>query len=131
MTFRYPKWLAYSRFSLAIAMCVILYATTTPKWWGWLMFLPLFLFIAYEGARTYAYSLTVKDGHITVDGLQRAQYAVSDITDINVWVTKGGHLAVVAFANQKKMNFSSHLVDFDKAVALLRTEANIPEPQQH
>lgn len=128
MTFRYPKWLAYSRFGLAIAMSVILYATATPKWWGWLMFLPLFLIIVYEGMRSYRYALTVADGRISVAGFHPAQYAVADIADINVWITKGGRLAIIKFADQGQLEFSSHLVDFEKAVALLRTEANIPEP---
>jgi hypothetical protein len=109
-------------------MFVTLYVSTTPKVWGWLMFLPLFLFIVYEGARSYSYSLTVDGDRISVGGLECAQYPVSDITNINVWITKGGRLAVITFSNQGKLSFSSHLVDFEKLVALLRAQANIPEP---
>jgi hypothetical protein len=127
MTFRYPKWLAYSRFVIALAMLVALYVGTNPPVWGWLLFLGLFLVIVYEGVRSHIYSLTVDGDRISVAGIKRGQYRVSDITAINVWFAKGGRVAVINFSNREKLNFSSHLVDFDKLVALLRTQANLPE----
>ncbi len=131
MTFRYPKWLAYSKFIVAIAMFAILYLTTVPTVWDWLLFLPLFLFVIYEGARTYSYSLTVNGDLISLAGIKRGEYRVSDIAAVDVWVAKAGRIAVVTFANREKLNFSSRLVDFEKAVALLRKQANLPEPSEH
>lgn len=130
MTFRYPKWQAYIRFAAALAMLVALYAGTNPKWWGWLLFLPLFLAIVYEGVRTYRYSLTVEDDRIAVDGLNRGQYRVSEITSVNVWPAKGGRIAVITFSDRGKLTFPSTLADFDKLVESLRTQARLPEPIQ-
>ncbi len=108
-------------------MFAILYLTTVPTVWDWLLFLPLFLFVIYEGGRTYSYSLTVDGDRISLAGIKHDEYRASDITAINVWVAKGGRIAVVTFSTQEKLRFSSKLVDFDKAVALLRTQANLPE----
>jgi len=132
MTFRYPKWLAYSRFVLAIGMLFTLYVATNPKVWGWILFLPLFLLIVYEGARTYSYSLTVDGDRISVAGFWPAQYVVSEITAINVWFAKGGRIAVVTFSDREKLRFSSRLTDFEGLVAMLRTKANLLEqpPEQ-
>ncbi|MBI5889754.1 MAG: hypothetical protein HZB47_03635 [Nitrosomonadales bacterium] len=128
MTFRYPKWLSYTRFALAVVMLVALYIGTNPKFWGWLLFLPLFLTILYEGLRTHSYALTVNDGRIVVAGFKRDEYRISDIAGINVWFAKGGRIGVVTFADRTKLSFPSNLVDFDKLVELLRAKANLPAP---
>ena len=128
MTFQNPKWLAYTRFAGALIMLIALYVGTNPKFWGWLLFLPLFLTILYEGLRSYSYSLTVNDDRIIVGGFKPAQYRVSDITAVDVWFAKGGRMAVVTFADRKKLSFHSHLVGFEQLVELLRTKANLPEP---
>jgi hypothetical protein len=128
MTFRNPKWLAYTRFAAALIMLVALYVGTNPKFWGWLLFLPLFLTILYEGLRSQSYSLTVDDDRIIVRGFKPAQYQVSDITAVDVWFAKGGRMAVVTFADRRKLSFHSHLVGFEQLVELLRTKANLPEP---
>jgi hypothetical protein len=130
MTFRYPNWLAYSKFALALAMLVALYIGTNPKFWGWLLFLPLFLTIVYEGLRTYRYSLTVDDEFITVAGFSRGQYRISDISAINVWFAKGGRIAVLSIAGRKNLSFPSSLNKFDELVALLRTKTNLPAPAE-
>ncbi|MBU1424706.1 MAG: hypothetical protein KJ681_03690 [Gammaproteobacteria bacterium] len=128
MTIRFPKWLAYSKFALALAMLIALYIGTTPKWWGWLLFLPLFVTIVYEAARTYCYSLTVDEDRIAVGGFKRAEFRVSDIAAVDVWFAKGGRMAVVTFADRAKLSFPGNLVDFEKFVELLRTKANLPTP---
>ena len=130
MTFRNPKWLAYSRFAAALIMLVALYVGTNPKFWGWLLFLPLFLTILYEGLRSHSYSLTVEDDRIVVGGFKPAQYRVSDITAVDVWFAKGGRMAVVTFADRQKLSFHSHVVGFEQLVELLRTKANLPESAQ-
>jgi hypothetical protein len=128
MTFRYPKWLAFIRIAAAFAMLIALYIGTNPKFWGWLLFAPLFLFIVYEGMRAYTYSLTVGEEHITVAGYKPAQYPISEITAINVWIAKGERIAVVTFADRSKFSFPSHIVGFDKLVELLRTRTNLEKP---
>ena len=130
MTFRNPKWLAYTRFAAALIMLVALYIGTNPKFWGWLLFLPLFLTILYEGARSYSYSLTVDDDRLIVGGFKPDQYRISDITAVDVWFAKGGRMAVVSFADRTKFSFHSHLVGFEQLVKLLRAKANLPEPTQ-
>ncbi len=113
-------------------MLSTLYVATNPKVWGWMLFLPLFLFIVYEGARTYSYSLTVDGDRISVAGFWPAQYTVSEITAINVWFAKGGRIAIVTFSDREKLRLSSRLTDFEGLVALLRRKANLPEqpPEQ-
>jgi hypothetical protein len=130
MVFHYPKWLAYTRFAAALAMLVALYIGTNPRFWGWLLFLPLFLTILYEGIRIYSYSLTVEDDRILVAGFKRGEYRISEIAAVDVWFAKGGRMAVVTFADRTKLSFPSHLVGFEKLVDLLRTKANLPEPPQ-
>ena len=128
MTIRYPKWLAYSKFAIALAMLIALYVGTTPKWWGWLLFLPLFLAIVYEGARTFSYSLSLDEDRIVVGGFKRAEYRITDIAAVDVWLAKGGRMAVVTFADREKLSFPGNLVDFEKFVDLLRTKAGLPSP---
>lgn len=128
MTFRYSKWLAYSRFAAALGMAVALYIGTKPMLWGWLLFAPLFLFIVYEGVRSYRYSLTVDEEFISVGGLEPAQYRIAEITDIHVWVAKGGRIAVVTFADRSKLTFPSHLTGFKHLVELLRSRSNLEPP---
>ena len=130
MTFKNPKWLSYTRFAAALIMLVALYVGTNPKFWGWLLFLPLFVTILYEGLRSYSFSLTVDDDHIIVGGFKPAQYRVPDITAVDVWYAKGGRMGVVTFADRQKLSFHSHLVGFEKLVELLRTKANLPETKQ-
>ena len=109
-------------------MLVALYVGTNPKYWGWLLFLPLFLTIVYEGVRTYSYSLTVDGDRIIVAGFKRAEYRISEITAVNVWFAKGGRIAVITFSDRGKFNFPGNLVGFDKLVELIRTQAKLPEP---
>jgi hypothetical protein len=130
MIFRYPKWLAYLRYAIAVAMLIALYAGVHPEWWGWLLFLPLFLALVYDGVRVHRYSLTVADGRITVDGLRRGQYLVSEITAVDVWLAKGGRVAVVTFGGRRKLSFPSSLAGFDRLVGLLRVRAGLPAPSQ-
>ena len=130
MTFHNPKWLAYTRFAAAMIMLVALYIGTNPEFWGWLLFLPLFITLLYEGLRSYSYSLTVDDDRIVVGGFTPAQYRLSDISAVDVWFAKGGRMAVVTFADRKKLSFHSHLVGFEKLVELLRTKANLPQTTQ-
>ncbi len=131
MTIRYPKWRAYTEFAIAMVMLIALYIGTNPAFWGWLLFLPLFFVIVYQGVLLYSYSLTIDDDRIVVDGIKSGEYRISDITAVDVWFAKGGRMAVVTFADREKLSFSSKLVDFDQLVELLRTKANLPaEPGQ-
>ena len=126
MTFRYSiKW-AYIELVVASAMTLALYAGLHPKWWGWLLFSPLFLYLVIEGVRKVSYSLTVDSDLITVVSFKPARYSISQITAVNVWEAKGGRIAVVAFADRSRFNFSSRLEGFDDLVSLLRTKANLP-----
>ena len=127
MTFRYPKWLAFIKFAAALLMLIALYVGTSPKYWGWLLFLPLFVTLVIDGVLTYRYSLTVDGDRISLASYNSAQHRVSEITAINVWVAKGGRIAVVTFSDQRRLSFPSRLVGFDKLVELLRTQAKLPE----
>jgi hypothetical protein len=127
MTFRYPKWLAFIKFAAALLMLIALYVGTSPKYWGWLLFLPLFVTLVIDGVLTYRYSLTVDGDRISLASYHSAQYRVSEITAISVWVAKGGRIAVVTFSDQRRLSFPSRLVGFDKLVELLRTQAKLPE----
>lgn len=125
MTFRYAiKW-AYMELVVAVAMTWGLYAGLHPKWRGWLLYLPLFLYLIFEGVRKVSYSLTVDGDRITVGGFKSTQYSVSKITAVNVWDAKGGRIAVVAFADGNRFNFSGHLQGFEDLVGLLRTKADL------
>lgn len=128
MTFRYPRWLAYIRFIVAVALAIALYIGTNPKFWGWLLFAPLFLFLVYEGVRSYSYSLTIGDDHITIGGFEPAQYPIPEISDVHVWDAKGRQIAVVSFADRRKFSFPSYLVSFKDAVDLIRTRAKLEKP---
>lgn len=109
-------------------MAIALYIGTQPMLWGWLLFAPLFLYIVYEGARNYSYAITIDDDFITVSGFDRAQYRISEITAVNVWLAKGGRIAVITFADQSKFNFPSHLRGFKDLVELLRTRTHLEKP---
>ncbi len=128
MTFRYPRRLAYLEFAVAVVMALALYIDTQPMLWGWLLFLPLFLSIIFEGARTYRYALTIDGDCISVAGFKRAQYLVSEITAINVWIAKGERIAVITFSDRRKLSFPSHLVGFKELVEFLRKQTNLPKP---
>jgi hypothetical protein len=128
MTYRFSKWLAYSRFAAALVMAIALYIGTKPMFWGWLLFAPLFLYIVYEGARSYSYSITIDDDVITVSGFKRAHYRISEIAAINVWLAKGERIAVITFADRSKFSFPSHLVGFEELVGLLRKRTNLEKP---
>ena len=128
MTYRFPTWLAYTRYAMALAMLIGLYIGTKPMFWGWLLFAPLFLIIVYEGTRTYRYSLTVDDEFISVAGFKRARYRIAEITAINVWVAKGERIAVVTFSDHNKLSFPSHLTGFKDLVELLRARTHLEKP---
>jgi hypothetical protein len=121
--------LAYVQFAAALAMVAALYIGTNPKWWGWLLFSPLFLVIFYEGLRTYTYSVTVDGDRILLGGFKRSEFRVSEIVEINVWFAKGGRIAVINFADLGRLSVPSRLADFNKLVDLLRTQAKLPEPE--
>jgi hypothetical protein len=120
--------MAYIEFAIAMAMLIGLYIGTQPKFWGWLLFLPLFLTLLIRGILAYRYSLTVEDGKISVVSSRPVQYPVSDITAVNVWPAKGGRVAVVTFTDRRKLTFPSKVIGFDDLVKLLRTQAKLPEP---
>ena len=130
MTYRYSRQRAYFMFALAVAMLVTLYATTKPMLWGWLLFLPLFVVVVYQGVRAYKYSLTIDGDRLIVDDFKRDEYPIPEITAINVWVAKGGHIAVVTFAEGRRLSFPSSLVGFDDLVELLRKRANLAKSAQ-
>jgi hypothetical protein len=128
MTYRYPKRLAYLEFTVALLMAAALYINTKPMLWGWLLFAPLFLYIVFVAYRTYSYSLTIDGDRISVSDSER-QYLVSDISAVNVWEAKGERIAVISFSDRSKISFPSHLAGFNDLVALLRKQANLPEPE--
>lgn len=128
MTFRYAIRWTYIELVVAVAMTWGLYAGLHPKWWGWLLYAPLFLDLIFEGDRKVSYSLTVEGDRITVGSFKPAQYSVSKIAAVNVWTAKGGRIAVVAFADGNRFNFSSHLQGFDDLVGLLMTKAALLSP---
>lgn len=131
MTIRYPKWRAYTEFSIALVMLIALYIGTNPAFWGWLLFLPLFFIILYKGVLLYSYSLTIDGDRIVVGGIKCDEYRISDISAIDVWFAKGGRMAVVTFTGRETLSFPGKLIDFDRFVELLRTKANLPaEPEQ-
>jgi len=126
MTFRYAiKW-AYIELAAALVMTLVVYAGLQPEWWGWLLYLPLFLYLVFEGVRKVSYSLTVDGDHITVGSFKSARYSVSKITAVNVWDAKGGRIAVVDLGDGSRFSFPSRLERFDDLVGLLRTKANLP-----
>lgn len=128
MTFRYSFMWAWLNFAIALVAAVLVYDGLRPKWWGWLLFSPLFIFMAYESARKVMYSLTIEGDLVTVRGFKPAQYSVSGITAVNVWNAKGGRIAVVACADGRRFNFPSSLDGFEELVRQLRIGANLPEP---
>jgi hypothetical protein len=128
MTFRYAiKW-TYIDLVVALIMTVSLYVGLQPKWWGWLLYSPLFLYMVFESVRKVSYSLTVDGDRITVGSFKSTQYSISRITEVNVWDAKAGRIAVVVFADRSRFHFSSRLEGFDDLVGLLRTKANLPSP---
>ncbi|HEY5994908.1 MAG TPA: hypothetical protein VIU46_09965 [Gallionellaceae bacterium] len=114
--------------AIALAMAFFMYDGLHPEWWGWLLFSPMFIYMAYETVRKAMYSLTVEGDLITVRVFKSLQYPVSGISAVNVWTAKGRRIAVIAFADGRRFNFPSMLKDFDELVRLLRTKANLPEP---
>jgi hypothetical protein len=96
--------------------------------WGWLLFAPLFLFLVYEGVRSYSYALIVGEDHITIGGFEPAQYPISEISDVKVWDAKGRQIAVVSFVDRRKFSFPSYLVGFTDAVELIRARAKLEKP---
>lgn len=128
MTFRYAiKW-AYIELVVVLAMTLVVYVSLKPEWWGWLLYSPLFLYMAFEVVRKVSYSLTVDGDNITVGSFKAARYSASKITTLNVWDAKGGRIAVVDFSGGSRFHFSSRLDGFDDLVSLLRTKANLPAP---
>jgi hypothetical protein len=128
MTYRYAiKW-AYVELVVALVLTLVVYAGLRPEWWGWLLYSPLFLYLAFEGVRKVSYSLTVDGDRITVGSFRATRYSVSGITAVNVWDAKGGRMAVVDFADGSRFHFSNRLEGFDDLIGLLRTKANLPSP---
>ncbi|WP_150102973.1 hypothetical protein [Sideroxydans lithotrophicus] len=116
--------MAYLEIAAALAMLVALYVGTEPKWWGWLLFAPLFLYIVARAVHTYRYSLTIDGDRITVVDLNKHdQYLVSEIAAINVWPAKGERVAVITFDDRKKLSFPSHLDGFDELVESLMEQS--------
>jgi hypothetical protein len=88
----------------------------------------MFLFLVYEGVRSYSYSLTVGDARINIGGFEPAEYAISEISDVHVWDAKGRQIAVVSFADRRKFSFPSYLVNFKDAVDLIRARTGLETP---
>lgn len=128
MSFRYSFMWSWLNLAVALAAAFLVYDGLSPEWWGWLLFSPLFIYMAYESVRKALYSLTVEGDLITVRGFKPAQYPVSGITAVNVWNAKGGRIAVVACSDGRRFNFPSSLEGFDELVRQLRSKANLPEP---
>lgn len=128
MTFRYSFMRTWLNLAIALVMAFFVYDGLHPEWWGWLLFSPLFIYMAYETARKAMYSVAIDGDLLTVRGFKPAQYPVSAITAVNVWNAKGGRIAVVASADGRRFNFPSGLQGFDDLVRLLRAKANLPEP---
>jgi hypothetical protein len=123
--FRYASQWAYFELLVAFLMLLAVAVKLKPEWWGWLLFAPLLGFMFFEGIRKARYSLTVDGDLITVGSFNSAQYVASKITAVNVWMAKGGRIAVVAFDDGQKFNFPSNVQGFDNLVGLLKTKANI------
>lgn len=129
MTFRYSiKWI-YVDLVVALVMTWALYVLLQPEWWGWLLYSPLFLYLVFESVRKFTYTLTVDGDRIMVGSFRSTPYPVSEIAAVNVWNAKAGRMAVVSFSDRSKFHFSSRLEGFDDLVALLRTKANLPDPE--
>ena len=124
MTYRYSKRLALLQFTAALIMVFALYINAQPSIWGWLLFLPFFLFVVLQAVRTYRYSLTIHGNSITLVDFECAKYPISDIAAINVWPAKGDRVAVVTFSDRRKFSFPGHLEGFDDLVALLRNASS-------
>ena len=128
MAFRYAIRWAYIELVVAVAMTWGLYAGLHPKWRGWLLYAPLFLYLLVEGIRKVSYSLTVEGDRLTVGSFKSNQYCMSKIATVNVWNAKGGRIAVVVFTDGNRFSFSDHLQGFDDLVGLLRTKAGLLSP---
>lgn len=123
MTFRYAiKW-AYIELVVALAMTLLVYVSLQPKWWGWLLYSPLFLYMVFEVVRKVGYSLTVEGDDISIGSFKTTRYSVSKISKLNVWEAKGGRIAVVDFTDGSRFHFSNRLAGFDDLVSLLRAKA--------
>ena len=125
MKYRYASQWAYIELLVAFLMTVTAYVELKPDWWGWLLFAPLFGYMIFEGMRKVTYSLSVDGDLITVGSFNSAQYVASKITAVNVWIAKGGRIAVVAFDDGRRFNFPSTVDGFDNLVGLLKTKANL------
>jgi hypothetical protein len=125
LKFRYASQWAFIELLVAFMMILAVAIKLKPEWWGWLLFTPLLGFLIIEGIRKVTYSLTVEEDLITVGSFNSAQYVASKITAVNVWMAKGGRVAVVAFDDGKRFNFPSNVKGFDNLVGLLKTKANL------
>jgi len=125
MKFRYASQWAYIELLVAFLMTLSVAVKLKPEWWGWLLFAPLLGFLVFEGIRKIKYSLTVEGDIITVGSFNSAQYVASKIAAVNVWMAKGGRIAVVTFEDGKRFNFPSNVEGFDNLVGLLKTKANL------
>ncbi len=125
MKFRYASQWAFIELLVALMMILAVSLKLKPDWWGWLMFAPLFGFLIFEGIRKATYSLTVEEDLITVGSFNSAQYVTSKIAAVNVWMAKGGRVAVVAFNDGNKFNFPSNVKGFDNLVDLLKAKAKL------
>jgi hypothetical protein len=123
MKFRYASQWAYFELLVACLMTLAVAVKLKPEWWGWLLFAPLFGFMIFEGIRKIKYSLTVDGDLITVGSFNSAQYVASKIKDVNVWMAKGGRVAVVDLDDGQRFNFPSNVEGFDKLVDLLKSKA--------
>ncbi len=125
MKFRYASQWAYIELLVAFLMTLSVAVKLKPEWWGWLLFTPLLGFLVFEGIRKIKYSLTVEGDIITVGSFNSAQYVASKIAAVNVWMAKGGRIAVVTFEDGTRFNFPSNVEGFDNLVGLLKTKANL------
>jgi hypothetical protein len=125
MKFRYASQWAYFELLVACLMTLAVAVKLKPEWWGWLLFAPLLGFMIFEGIRKASYSVRVEADLITVGSFNSAQYVATKITAVNVWMAKGGRVAVVALDDGTRFNFPSDVEGFDNLVGLLKTKANL------
>ena len=126
MKYRYSRRLAILQLTAALVMLFVLDFDAEPKLWGWLLFLPFFLFVLAQSVRTFIYSLTINDDTITLVDIEKSgKYPVSEISAINVWHAKGDRIAVITFSDRRKLSFPGHLDGFDDLVESLRNQTKL------
>jgi hypothetical protein len=125
MTFKFANKWAYIELLSAMAMTWALYVGLQPSWLGWLLYSPLFIYLIFEGMLKVNYSLRIDDDNITVGSFKPIPYSISRITAMKVWEAKNRRIAVIAFADGRRFNFSDHLQGFDELIRLLNAKVSL------